>query len=117
MLVVSELRQYSFEPMLGRRIVIDIAIDTSMDARSAEPFQRGIELPAAFAEVIERRVAECEYRKPDATQIGAVAVHHRLPERYHAVGRFTIAVGADYHQDTLGPPQHIWLTVRHVSHF
>jgi hypothetical protein len=47
--------------MFGRCIVFDVAIDTWMDAHSAVPFQRGIELPAALAEVIKGRITECEH--------------------------------------------------------
>ena len=61
MLLQSEMRPHAIEPMLGRHLVIDIAIDTWIDARSAVPFQRGIELAAALAEVIKGRVTECEY--------------------------------------------------------
>ena len=107
---------HALEPMLGRRVVINVAIDARMDSNRTMALQGGVEFAAALAEVVVGGVAEREHGKFDAAEIEAIAMHDRFPEGHGVIGRFAVAVGADDHQYAVGLHQDVRLALRHVSH-
>lgn len=68
------MRQHAVEPMLGRRVVIDVAIDARMDSYGAVALQAGVEVAATLAEMIIGGVAEREHGKLDAAQVKVIAI-------------------------------------------
>jgi hypothetical protein len=112
---VLQTLEHAVKPMLGRYIVIDVAIDAWINSHRAVALQGGVEVAAALTEVVVGRVAQSEHRIFHGSEIKAVAMHQALPETRGIIGRFAVAAGAHHHQHAVGVHQHARLAVRHVS--
>src|SRR4030088_1958260 len=96
---VAERFHDTLEPLFGVFLVIDIAIDTGMNALRSEFLQSAIEILSGLAKLGVIRVTQRENRVFHVSELWSGIAFELVPESLGVVGHFSVAIGAGHNGD------------------